>query len=158
MLAHPAPPALKAMISRWFRPVPQRENIASLYGAIVAQARAPAFYSSYGVPDTVSGRLEMIILHAVILLRRLRDQSGTARQLAQGVFDAFCQDMDDNMREMGVGDLAVPRKMRRIARAFYARQQAYDDALAQPHNDALAAVVCRNIRTRPARHWSAAAR
>jgi cytochrome b pre-mRNA-processing protein 3 len=133
------------MISRWFRPIPQRKNIASLYGAIVAQARAPAFYSSYGVPDTVIGRLEMIMLHAVILLRRLRDESGTARRLAQGVFDAFCQDMDDNMREMGVGDLAVPRKMRRIGGAFYARQAAYNHALAQPQNEALAAVLCRNI-------------
>jgi cytochrome b pre-mRNA-processing protein 3 len=145
MLANPAPPALKAMISRWFRPVPQRENIASLYGAIVAQARAPAFYSAYGVSDTVNGRLEMIMLHAFLLLRRLRDESGTARRLAQGVFDAFCQDMDDNMREMGVGDLAVPRKMRRIGQAFYARQAAYDHALAEPQNDALAAVLCRNI-------------
>jgi cytochrome b pre-mRNA-processing protein 3 len=78
-------------------------------------------------------------------LRRLRDENATARQLAQEVFDKFCQDMDDSMREMGVGDLAVPRKMRRIGQAFYERQMAYDRALAQPLNGALKAAVRRNL-------------
>ena len=133
------------MISRWFRPIPQRENIASLYGAIVAQARAPAFYSRYGVPDTVTGRLELIMLHALLVLRRIRDETGPVRDLAQGLFDAFCQDMDDSMREMGVGDLAVPRKMRRIGQAFYERQAAYEVALAQPHDCALAVVLRRYV-------------
>ena len=137
----PAAPELKAMILRWFRPVPRRNNIAPLYGAIVAQARAPAFYRAYGVPDTVNGRLEMVLLHVFLVLRRLRDESATARRLAQNVFDKFCEDMDDSMREMGVGDLAVPRKMRRIGQAFYDRQAAYERALAQPRNDVLAQIV-----------------
>ena len=135
----------KALMSRWFRPVPQRDKIASLYGAIVAQARAPAFYSLYGVPDTVAGRLEMLMLHVFLVLRRLRDESGTALQLGQGIFDHFCQDMDDSMREMGVGDLAVPRKMRRIGQAFYERQAAYERALAQPQNNGLGSVIRRNL-------------
>jgi cytochrome b pre-mRNA-processing protein 3 len=132
-------------MSRWFRPVPQRDKIASLYGAIVAQARAPAFYSLYGVPDTVAGRLEMLMLHVFLVLRQLHDESGTALQLGQGIFDHFCQDMDDSMREMGVGDLAVPRKMRRIGQAFYERQAAYERALAQTQNNGLAAVIRRNL-------------
>jgi cytochrome b pre-mRNA-processing protein 3 len=145
MHTRPAGPEFKAMISRWFRPIPQRENIASLYGAIVAQARAPAFYSRYGVPDTVTGRLELIMLHALLVLRRLRDETAPVRTLAQGLFDAFCQDMDDSMREMGVGDLAVPRKMRRIGQAFYERQAAYEAALAQPHDCALEACLRRYL-------------
>jgi cytochrome b pre-mRNA-processing protein 3 len=132
-------------MSRWFRPVPQRNKIASLYGAIVAQARAPAFYSLYGVPDTVAGRLEMVMLHVFLVLRRLRDESGTALKLGQGIFDQFCQDMDDSMREMGVGDLAVPRKMRRIGQAFYERQAVYERAMAQPQNNGLVALIRRNL-------------
>jgi cytochrome b pre-mRNA-processing protein 3 len=133
------------MIFRWFVPTSRESSIASLYGAIVAQARSPAFYQIYGVPDTVNGRLEMIMLHAVLVLRRLADAAGGSRGLGQGLFDRFCRDMDDNMREMGVGDLAVPRKMRRIGEAFYGRQAAYGVALAAPHNEDLAALLGRNV-------------
>src|SRR5215813_6830722 len=97
------------MIFHLFRRAPRGDTIASLYGTIVAQARSVAFYQSYGVPDTVNGRFEMIVLHAVLLLRRLKAEPELARQLGQGIFDRFCQDMDANLREMGVGDLAVPR-------------------------------------------------
>jgi cytochrome b pre-mRNA-processing protein 3 len=133
------------MISRWFRPVPRQDRIAFLYGVIVAQARAPAFYGLYGVPDTVTGRLELIMLHALLVLRGLSGETGSTRRLAQELFDAFCQDMDDSMREMGVGDLAVPGKMRRIGQAFYERQAAYDRALVHPQNDALTALIRRNL-------------
>jgi cytochrome b pre-mRNA-processing protein 3 len=133
------------MIFRWFAPTPQDPSIACLYGAIVAQARRPAFYQIYLVPDTVSGRLEMIMLHAVLVLRRLQDGTAGCRELGQGLFDHFCRDMDDSMREMGVGDLAVPRKMRRIGEAFYGRQAAYGAALATPHDESLVAVLERNV-------------
>jgi cytochrome b pre-mRNA-processing protein 3 len=144
-LPRPAPPEFKGMMSRWFWPVPRQDRIASLYGMIVAQGRAPEFYELYGAPDTVTGHLEMVMLHAYVVLRRLRGETGRTRRLAQGLFDAFCQDMDDSMREMGVGDLAVPRKMRRIGQAFYERQAAYDRALAQPQNGALTALIRRNL-------------
>jgi cytochrome b pre-mRNA-processing protein 3 len=130
---------------RPFHRTPQSRSIASLYGAIVAQARTPGFYRIYGVPDTVNGRLEMIMLHAVLLLRRLEHEAGPIRELGQGVFDQFCRDMDESMREMGVGDLAVPRKMRRIAEAFYGRQSAYRAALDAPGEQHLAAVLVRNV-------------
>jgi cytochrome b pre-mRNA-processing protein 3 len=132
------------MIFRWFAPISQEDNIASLYGAIVAQARRPVFYQNYGVPDTVTGRLEMIILHAVMVLRRLQDEA-TTRSLGQALFDRFCLDMDDNMREMGVGDLAVPRKMRRIGEAFYGRQAAYGLAFAAADDRDLVATLRRNV-------------
>jgi cytochrome b pre-mRNA-processing protein 3 len=133
------------MIFRWFVPTSRERSIASLYGAIVAQARRPAFYQIYLVPDTVNGRLEMIMLHAILVLRRLQDETTGRRGLGQGLFDRFCRDMDDSMREMGVGDLAVPRKMRRIGQAFYGRQSTYGGALAAPHDEELAAVLARNV-------------
>ena len=133
------------MILKLFRRTPRDGSIARLYGTIVAQARVPAFYQLYGVPDTVNGRLEMIMLHTVLLLRRLEGEAGPIRQFGQSLFDQFCRDMDDNMREMGVGDLAVPRRMRRIGEAFYGRQAAYRTALDAPGDDRLAAALQRNV-------------
>jgi cytochrome b pre-mRNA-processing protein 3 len=132
------------MIFQLFRRTPRGDTIASLYGTIVAQARATVFYQRYGVPDTVNGRFEMIVLHAVLLLRRLNAEPERARGLGQGIFDRFCQDMDANLREMGVGDLAVPRAMRQFGEAFYGRQQAYEAALASDNEAQLAEALARN--------------
>jgi cytochrome b pre-mRNA-processing protein 3 len=133
------------MILRLFRRTPRADTIACLYGTIVAQARTRAFYQIYGVPDTVSGRLEMIMLHAVLILQRLERESPPVRALGQGIFDRFCRDMDESMREMGVGDLAVPRKMRRIGEAFYGRQATYREALVAADEQPLAAALQRNV-------------
>jgi len=133
------------MISRLFRRTPEDANITVLYGMIVAQARRPTFYQEYGVPDTVNGRLEMVMLHAVLFLRRVGEQDEAVRALGQGLFDHFCRDMDANMREMGVGDLAVPKKMRRIGEAFYGRQSVYRTALAAPEAEPLVAALHRNV-------------
>lgn len=138
------------MIIRLFRRTRQDPSIALLYGMIVAQARSPALYQSFRVPDTVNGRLEMILLHVVLLLRRLDAEpepvpDSSVRPLGQGIFDLFCQDMDANLREMGVGDLAVPRTMRRIGEAFYGRQAAYMRALAANDSQALVEVLTRNV-------------
>jgi cytochrome b pre-mRNA-processing protein 3 len=117
-------------------------NIAALYGAIVAQARDARFYEAYGVPDTVLGRFDLLLLHLSLLLRRLREGDAV---LAQGVFDAFCRDMDHNLREMGISDQGVPRQMRRVGEAFYGRAQAYDVALAAGGEGALADALARNV-------------
>src|SRR5215813_3862115 len=133
------------MILRLFRRTPRDDSIASLYGTIVAQARAPAFYQSFGVPDTVDGRFEMVVLHTVLLLRRLNAGPEPTRELGQAIFDLFCRDMDANLREMGVGDLAVPRAMRQIGEAFYGRQAAYAGALAADDAAALVEALARNV-------------
>jgi cytochrome b pre-mRNA-processing protein 3 len=133
------------MIFHLFRRQPQDDSIASLYGMIVAQGRAPAFYQHYGVPDTVNGRFEMIVLHLVLVLSRLKSEPDGPRKLGQGVFDLFCRDMDANLREMGVGDLAVPRTMQGMGAAFYGRQAAYEAAFAAAEPGALAAALARNV-------------
>jgi cytochrome b pre-mRNA-processing protein 3 len=133
------------MILRLFRRSPRADTIAALYGMIVAQARAPAFYAVYAVPDTVAGRLEMLMLHAILVLLRLEGDSAPRRALGQALFDRFCRDMDDSMREMGVGDLSVPRKMRRIGMAFYGRLAVYRTALAVSGDGPLADVLRRNV-------------
>jgi len=133
------------MIFQLFRRVPESDSIAALYGIIVAQARAPAFYQDYGVPDTVDGRFEMVVLHTVLMLRRLDAEAGPMRQQGQALFDLFCRDMDGTLREMGIGDLGVPREMRRIGEAFYGRQAAYVAALAAADWESLIAAVGRNV-------------
>ena len=132
------------MIFPLFRRSARPGTISALYGAIVAQARLPGFYRDYGVPDTVEGRFELIVLHLALLLDRLAEEP-KVRGLGQGVFDLFCQDMDNNLREMGVGDLAVPKQMRRMGEAFYGRAQAYRTALVAADDKALVEALARNI-------------
>lgn len=120
-------------------------TIRALYGMIVTQARSAAFYRDLGVPDSVQGRIEMIMLHLALMLRRLRQDGATTRTLQQDLFDLFCQDMDDNFREMGVGDLSVPKEMQRVAEAFYGRARVYDAALDAADRDALVRAVARNV-------------
>jgi cytochrome b pre-mRNA-processing protein 3 len=125
----------------------QREpgTISTLYGMIVAQARLPCFYRDYAVADTVNGRFDLIVLHMALVLDRLK-QDEALQALGQGVFDLFCQDMDHNLREMGISDLKVPKEMRRMGEAFYGRSQAYLDALAAEGGErALVAALTRNI-------------
>lgn len=122
-----------------------QDTIERLYGAIVAQARTPAFYTDYGVPDTVEGRFDLIVLHVVLLLRRLRADTSEAQALAQKIFDWFCRDMEHNLREMGVSDLGVPKRMRAIGEAFYGRAGSYDAAFNENDPSPLVAALARNI-------------
>lgn len=122
-----------------------RATIERLYGAIVAQSRRAAFYTDFAVPDTLEGRFEMVLLHTILVCHRLKDGDEAARELSQDIFDAFADDMDRTLREMGVGDLSVPKKMKKIGEAFYGRAAAYDAALAAPDDAPLAAALGRNI-------------
>lgn len=110
-----------------------------LYGAVVAGARNRAFYADLGVPDTPEGRFELVVLHLFLVLERLNggeggEKSDAGRPLTQRTIEAFVTDMDDCMREMGVGDLVVPKKVKRAAAAFYERAGAYRVALAASGN------------------------
>ena len=123
--------------------VPSRGTIEGIYGMIVTQAREPLFYRDLGVPDTVNGRFDLLVLHLWMVLRRLKTIKGGA-ELSQALFDGFCDDMDANLREMGVGDLTVPKRMQAFGEAFYGRAAAYDQALTAGE-EPLARALCKNI-------------
>src|SRR4051812_10770687 len=124
-------------------PFAQRGTIEAIYGMIVTQAREPGFYRDLGVPDTVNGRFDLLVLHLWLVLRRVRPTEGGV-SLSQALFDRFCEDMDANLREMGVGDLTVPKRMQAFGEAFYGRTAAYDFALTEGR-EALAQAMCKNI-------------
>jgi cytochrome b pre-mRNA-processing protein 3 len=129
---------------RLFRPRFHRATIDSLYGVIVAQARVPDFYEEFGVADSVDGRFELIVLHLALVTRRLvRNSEGAA--LANVLIDRFGRDMDDNLREMGVGDLTVPKRMKRMFEALYGRTRSYQGALDESGSHALEAALGRNV-------------
>ena len=120
-----------------------RGTIEAIYGMIVTQAREPLFYRDLGVPDTVNGRFDLLLMHLWLVLRRLK--SATAGQaLSQALFDHFCIDMDDNLRELGVSDLKVPKRMQAFGEAFYGRTAAYDMALTEGR-EAFAQALCKNV-------------
>ena len=125
------------------RPSQERDAAAALYRAVIAQAREPAFYARFGVPDSVDGRFEMIALHMFGLLHRLK-QEPDAAALSQELFDIMFVDMDRSLREMGVGDLGVGRRVRAMAEGLYGRMAAYESGLAAGDAE-LAAAVRRNV-------------
>jgi cytochrome b pre-mRNA-processing protein 3 len=133
------------MLLKWWRQSPKVANIDVIYGAIVAQARVPGFYANYSVPDTVEGRFDMIVLHLFLFLRRIEGQTVAMSGLGQALFDRFCSDLDANLREMGVGDLTVPRKMQKFAEAYFGRSAAYERALAANDHNAGGLALARNI-------------
>jgi cytochrome b pre-mRNA-processing protein 3 len=133
------------MISLPFRRSTRGASIDALYGMIVAQARNVEFYRGYGVPDTLDGRLDMIVLHLVLVLRQMTRAQGSLPPAGQQLFDRFCADIDSNFREMGVGDFGVPKRMQKVGEAFYGRTKVYESALVDPDPAVLEAAVARNV-------------
>jgi cytochrome b pre-mRNA-processing protein 3 len=118
----------------------------ALYGAAVVAARQPYLFESLGVPDTLDGRFDVVSLHTGLLVCRVsRDADPRAKALAQAVFDAMFADMDLNLREMGVGDLSVGKRVKRMWEAFHGRAQAYDAALRAGDMAGLAQALSRNV-------------
>lgn len=117
----------------------------ALYSAILIQARLPVFYINFGVQDTVDGRFDMIVLHAHILFNRLKEGAAEDQDIAQAVFDLMFADMDQNLREMGVGDTGVSIRVKAMAEAFYGRATAYADGLREDDDTILIAALKRNL-------------
>ncbi len=115
----------------WFKGAARNRAIArELYGVVVAQSRRPELYIEHGVPDTAEGRFEAVAMHLTLLLERLNREGEAGRSLGLLLTETFITDMDDNMREMGVGDLAVPRRVKKAAAGLYERALRYRAALA----------------------------
>jgi len=121
-----------------------RDAAELAYRRVVEQARQSGFFAQLGVPDTVDGRFELILLHAFLYLRRLKAEQPRAADLGQRFCDAMLTDFDRSLREMGAGDLSVGREVKRMAQAFYGRIDAYERGLAQ--GDAvLESALARNL-------------
>jgi cytochrome b pre-mRNA-processing protein 3 len=120
------------------------KSAAKLYGSIVAQARLPAFYQGVGVPDTLQGRYVVLSLPLFALLQRLRAEGPAADRLAQDLVDRFSADMETVLREIGIGDLSIPKKVRALAASSGALLHAYADALAEGET-AIAAVIAEAL-------------
>lgn len=116
-----------------------------LYGAAVAAARSPVFFTALGVPDTLDGRFDLVGLHVYLLVRRLTAQPEPGPALAQATFDAMFADMDVNLREMGVSDLSVGKRVKEMWEAFHGRSRAYQAALDSADDAALTAALARNV-------------
>jgi cytochrome b pre-mRNA-processing protein 3 len=117
----------------------------ALYAAAVAAARDPWLYRVLGVPDTLDGRFDLVALHAFLLIHRLQDAPDPGPALAQAVFDAMFSDMDDNLREIGVSDLSVGKRMRAMWEAFHGRAKVYATAILTTDHGALEAALARNV-------------
>lgn len=133
------------MIMSLFRKNTATEPVYAVYKSIVAQSRQPVFYAQWGVPDTVTGRFDMISLHMALLFRRLRHGPKEAKDFSQAVFDLFFKDMDRSLREMGAGDLAVPKKIQKMGNIFFGLLAAMNDALDNHDQEKLTQVIARNI-------------
>ena len=115
------------------------------YAELTGAARSEVFYETMGVPDTVMGRFEIISLHLFLYLRRTGTAGEAAKGLAQDLVDAFFEDVDHSIRELGIGDMGVPKRMKKLAKMFYGRVSSYSQALDAGDRQALAEALRRNI-------------
>lgn len=133
------------MLRNLFKSRPSRKAAEALYAQAVAQARRPVFYADLGVPDRIDSRFELYTLHVTLLSLRLRDEGQAGADAAQDVFDAYVSALDNTLRELGVGDVSVGKKMRKLGEAVYGRMTAYEAALGSGDRSALAQALARNI-------------
>jgi cytochrome b pre-mRNA-processing protein 3 len=131
--------------TKLFRPETNKAAVERLYAVLVAQAREPAFYREGRVPDSLDGRFELVALHAFLVLRRLKGEGPDGARLAQDLFDHMFVDMDESLREIGVGDLSVGKRVKAMAKAFYGRAAVYDAALANGAEEPLEQALARNL-------------
>lgn len=111
----------------------------------MAAARQPAIYSQWNVPDTPLGRFESLSLHMILFLRRTKDAGAGLQGLGQAVIEEFFKDVDHSLRELGIGDASVPKRMKKLARMFYGRAASYDGPIGEADADALAVALTRNV-------------
>jgi cytochrome b pre-mRNA-processing protein 3 len=138
------------MVLTLFRRRANRPLIDRIHGAIVVAARQPHLYGTCGVADSFEGRFEMVALHAALVLRRLRDLEQPGPQIAQDVVDRVFDHFDVALREIGISDVAVPKRMKKLAESFFGRAAAYDAALRDESDAPLAAALARNVFGSPA--------
>jgi cytochrome b pre-mRNA-processing protein 3 len=133
------------MLQKLFRPRNTPRLGDRLYALAVSQARHPAFYARMGVADRIDARFELYTLHVLILAQRLRDEGEEGAEAGQALFDAYVSALDHALRELGVGDISVGKKMRKLGEALYGRMTAYEGPLRAGDRQALATALARNV-------------
>ncbi|MGH1403329.1 MAG: ubiquinol-cytochrome C chaperone family protein [Alphaproteobacteria bacterium] len=106
----------------------KQEIASALYQAALSSSKKEVFYTRYGVPDTFDGRFDLLLLHLFLILRPLT-REGSYEKLSQAVFDTTFRNMDQTLREMGIGDMGIPKHMKRMMKAFNGRMHSYQEAL-----------------------------
>lgn len=132
------------MLDQWFRKNQTQSQAETLFEALNAAARRSQFYTGGGAPDTVEGRFEVLAIHVFLAIRRLRLDAPASDRLSIVLQEVFFRRLDHSLRELGVGDLSIGRKIRGLAEAFYGRAAAYEKAISNG-GDALAAALTRNV-------------
>lgn len=133
------------MLRNLFRQRPDERQGDALYAVAVQQARQPAFYTALGVADRIDARFELYTLHVLILFLRLKQDDERGEVAAQKLFDTYISSLDNTLRELGVGDVSVGKKMRKLGESLYGRMNAYEGPLRAEDIDALAASLAKNI-------------
>ncbi|MGA0598287.1 ubiquinol-cytochrome C chaperone family protein [Enterovirga sp. CN4-39] len=127
-----------------------RELVEALHTRVVEASRRPELYEGAGVPDTMEGRFEALTLHVLVVLRRLRQLPLPAEDVAQELVDSVFAHLEIALREMGIGDFGVPKRMKKLAGAFFDRTSKYDALIARGDVDGLAAEVAQRLAADPA--------
>ncbi len=133
------------ILAHWRARRANRNLIDQIHGKIVAAARRPTLYADLGAPDTFEGRFEMVTLHAALVMRRLMKHSGAGAELAHEIGDSVFRHFDVVLRETGLGDVAVAKRLKRMAEAFYGRSKAYAEGLDDPDQERLNRALARNV-------------
>ena len=134
------------MVFQFLRRLKRNTQPAEIYGTLVAQARSPEFYADWNVPDTMTGRFDMLVLHVFLFTHRIRDRE-PLRELGQDIFDIFFQDLDASLREVGIGDLTVPKRLKKMANSFYGQVQVYTEPMEGGQAKTLAEALERNVES-----------
>ena len=138
------------MLKNLFKPRPGARIGDHLYALAVEQARNVAFYTRLGVADRIDARFELYTLHVLLLVLRLRDENTEqGRDAGQALFDVYVSALDHALREEGVGDVSVGKKMRKLGEALYGRMNAYETPLRDTDTAALTQALARNVYAEP---------
>jgi cytochrome b pre-mRNA-processing protein 3 len=134
---------MKSLFRNWFEPAPDRAKVAALYGRVMAAARNPAFFEKFTLPDNFETRFDLLVVHLFLVLTRLRREG--QRGFMRAVTEYMVDDLDRGLREMGVGDVGVAKRMKKLVSAFYGRVLAYEKAMASTDDKEILRVLDRNL-------------
>ena len=132
-------------LKRLFQAPRLETEARALYRQIAERARRPILFTLYGVPDTIDGRFEMIAMHAFLVMHRLKTRGTEAEAVSQQLFDTLIADMDRSLREIGIGDLSVPKHIKKMAKGLYGRIVSYEKGLNDPNDAVMHAALDRNL-------------